>query len=176
MRAGNRDPQNVPQGVYPVHGEDRWIAITIKDDANWSDLCRLMNKPKWAEDPSLRTREGRNDAHDQIDIEIAAWTRPADGKQLESTLLEAGIPAGLVQRSSDLLVDKQYEHMKFYTRHVHGAMGEVPYAGHQYMIDKYDHGPLSASPLLGEHTFEILSDHLKLTEDEIADIAVSGAL
>jgi crotonobetainyl-CoA:carnitine CoA-transferase CaiB-like acyl-CoA transferase len=176
MRSGNRDPQNIPQGVYPVLGEDRWIAISIEDDANWSDLCRLMNKPKWAKDLSLRNREGRNDAHDQIDKEIAAWTKRADGKQLESTLLEAGIPAGLVQRSSDLLVDKQYEHMKFYRRHVHGAMGEVPYAGHQYRIDKYDHGPLSASPLLGEHTFEILSDHLKLTADEIADFAVSGAL
>ena len=55
-------------------------------------------------------------------------------------------------------------------------MGRVPYAGHQYSIKEYDHGPRSAAPLLGEHTFEVLSDLLQIDPDEIAEIAISGAL
>ena len=55
-------------------------------------------------------------------------------------------------------------------------MGNIPYAGHQYSIDDYDHGPRSAAPLLGEHTFEVLSELLEIDAEEIAEIAISGAL
>ena len=99
-----------------------------------------------------------------------------EGKELERKLLEAGIPAGVVARSSDLLSDPQYDHLGFYKWHEHGAMGRVPYAGHQYSIDNYDHGPRSAAPLLGEHTFDVLAELLGLDADEIAEIAISGAL
>ena len=55
-------------------------------------------------------------------------------------------------------------------------MGHIPYAGHQYSIEGYEHGPRAPAPLLGEHTFEVLSDLLDLDPDEIAEIAISGAL
>ena len=42
--------------------------------------------------------------------------------------------------------------------------------------DSYDHGPRSAAPMLGQHTFDVLADLLGLDTDEIAEIAISGAL
>lgn len=175
-RIGNRDLEIAPQGIYPAQGDDRWVGITIPDDTSWVVLQTLMGNPDWAKEKQYESAAGRIEAADLIDQRIGQWTIGYEGKELERKLLGSGIPAGLVARSSDLLTDPQYEHLNFYRWHEHGAMGQVPYAGHQYSIEQYDHGPRSAAPLLGEHTFEVLNDLLQIDADEIAEIAVSGAL
>ena len=81
-----------------------------------------------------------------------------------------------MQRTSDLRVDPQYLHRRFYHRLEHGEVGIVPYAGHQYRIRGYEHGPRTAAPMLGEHTFEVLTDFLGMTPDEVGDAAAAGAL
>ena len=175
-RRGNRDLDMGPQGVYPVQGDDRWIAITVQSDENWDSLQTLMGMPQWAAEKRFETTSGRIDAHDLLDRGISEWTVELDGHDLESKLLAEGVPAGLVARSSDLLADPQYQHLGFYRWHDHPEMGRVPYAGHQYSIEGYDHGPRAAAPLLGEHTFEVLSDFLDFNADAIAQLTIDGAL
>lgn len=175
-RRGNRDLDIGPQGVYPVQGEDRWIAITVQSDENWVSLQTLMGPPQWAKEKRFETTLGRIAAHDLLDKGISEWTAELDGCDLETKLLAVGIPAGLVARSSDLLTDPQYQHLGFYRWHDHPAMGRVPYAGHQYSIEGYDHGPRAAAPLLGEHTFEVLTDFLDFDADAIAQLAIDGGL
>lgn len=175
-RMGNRDPEVAPQGVYPCEGEDRWCAITIADDEQWAALVKFMDAPQWALAPELSTVEGRLAAHDAIDDEIAAWTADQDAATLERQLLDAGIAAGMVQRSSDLLADPQYAHRGFHRWLEHPRMGTVPYSGHQYKIAGYDHGPRFAAPMIGQHTYDVLSGELGLSDDEIAAAAAAGAL
>ena len=55
-------------------------------------------------------------------------------------------------------------------------MGNVPYAGHQYRISNYDNGPRGPAPLLGEHSFEVLTELLGLDEDELSLAFASGAV
>ena len=39
----------------------------------------------------------------------------------------------------------------------------------------YDHGPRFPAPCLGEHTYQVLSEVLRLDDDEIARVMGSGA-
>ena len=55
-------------------------------------------------------------------------------------------------------------------------MGEIPYAGHQYSISGYNNGPRGPAPLLGEHSFEVLSNVLGFSDEEIGDAFGSGAI
>ena len=91
-------------------------------------------------------------------------------------LQAADVPAGVVQRSSDLLTDPQYAHRGFYRYLEHGEMGRIPYAGHQYRIADYDNGPRGPAPMLGEHSFEVLSDLLGLSEEELSEAFAAGAI
>lgn len=175
-RNGNRDLDIAPQGAYPCMGEDRWCAITVADDDQWQWLVTLMGSPHWATAGELLTLEGRLANHDAIDEGIASWTATQQAAELERSLLDAGIAAGTVQRSSDLLNDPQYAHLGFYRWLEHPRMGLVPYAGHQYRIAGYDHGPRFAAPMLGQHTFDVLSNELGLSDNQIADLAAAGAL
>ena len=81
-----------------------------------------------------------------------------------------------MQRTRDLCVDPQVVHRGFYRRLPHPEVGDVPYAGHQYRIRGYDHGPRTAAPMLGEHTHHVLCELLGLSDDEFAEAAVADAL
>ena len=176
VRTGNRDANIAPQGVYPISGDDEWLAVSITNDESWVALVALLGHPTWATDPTLGTVEGRRAAHDLIDEELAKWTSGRDGAETEWLLADAGIAAGVVQGSGQLLADQQYAHRGFYAYLEHSEVGEVPYAGHQYRIDGYDHGPRHAAPCIGEHSYEVLSMVLGLEPEEIAEIAAADAL
>jgi len=91
-------------------------------------------------------------------------------------LQAAGIPAGMVQRSSDHLEDPQLRHRGFFRTLHHPEMGEVPYEGHQFRISGYDNGPRAPAPCLGEHSIQVLQDILGYGDEDLARIAASGVL
>lgn len=175
-RNGNRARHAAPQGVYPCAGDDEWLAIAVDSDAQWRALRRVLGDPDWAADPALETVAGRLAAHDALDAGLAAWTRSRDPREAMETLLAAGVPAGHVQRSSDLLRDPQYLHRRFHRWHEHPEMGRVPCSGHQFRIDGYDNGPRSAAPLIGGESFEVLSEALGFTPEQVAELMASGAI
>jgi len=175
-RLGNRSRYAAPEGIYPSSGKDQWIAISIETDAQWQALRRALGDPEWARAAGLETRAGRQAQHDAIDSGIAEWTRSRDRYAAMEALLAAGVPAGAVQRSSDLARDPQYLHREFQRFIEHPVMGRVPYAGVQYRIPGYRPGPFSYAPLLGEHTDRVLHEQLGMTADEIAAARAAGAL
>ena len=169
-RSGNRSRDAAPQGAYACAGEDQWIAIAIESDAEWLALRSLLGDPAWARAKDLDTVAGRLEAHDLIDEHLANWTRDQAPQDAMAQLTGAGIPAGHVQRSSDLLKDPQYQHRGFHRYLEHGEMGLVPYSGHQYRVSGYDHGPRSPAPLIGGDSFEVLTASLGLGDEQVADL------
>ena len=174
-RNGNIDPVAVPHDAYPCAGTDEWCAIAVEDDAQWRALRRALGDPAWAADPALDTAAGRRAAVEHINREIGAFTLRHESRALMLMLQAAGVPAGMVQRSSDHLEDPQLLHRQFFRRLEHPEMGEVPYEGHQFRISGYDNGPRFPAPCLGEHTFDVLADHLGMDVDEIAEAMANGA-
>jgi len=162
-RLGNRSRHAAPQGCYLCAGDDRWCAIAVDNDVQWRALCKEIDFAHKA----TATLQDRLDQHDEIDAVITQWTQSRSAQTVMQSLQSAGVPAGIVQRSSDLLADKQYDHRGFYQYLDHEAMGHIPYAGHQYKIRGYDNGPRGPAPMLGQHSFEVLAE-LGLTDEEIA--------
>ena len=175
-RNGNRSRFHAPQGCYPCAGDDNWCAIAVDDDEQWQRLCREMGRQDWLDDAQLATHDGRLAQHDAIDDGIAGWSHEQDAHELMQRLQRAGVPAGAVQRSSDLLKDPQYAERHFYRYYDHPEMGHIPYAGHQYRISGYDSGPRGPAPLLGQHSFEVLSELLGMSDEEVAAAYASGAI
>ncbi len=174
-RNGNHDPASAPHDAYPCAGEDQWCAIAVETDGQWRKLRAALGEPGWARDPALETVEGRLAQAEEIDRHLAAFTAAHEPLDLMAMLQEAGVPVGMVQRSSDHLRDPQLAHRRFFRPLQHPEMGEVPYEGHQYRIEGYDNGPRMPAPCLGEHTYEVLTEVLGIEAEEAAEILVSGA-
>jgi hypothetical protein len=113
---------------------------------------------------------------ERIDAELGAFTRQLPPRELMERLQAAGVPAGMVQRSSDHVLDPQLLHRQFFRPMLHPEMGEVPYEGHQFRIGGYDSGPRFPAPCLGEHSLQVLQEILGYSDEDLARVAASGAL
>ena len=74
-RRGNRGFGGVIQNLYRCAGapdEDDWIAVTVRDDQQWSALVDLMGRPAWC-DEGLATVAGRRERADDIDRRLQEW-------------------------------------------------------------------------------------------------------
>ena len=174
-RNGNFDAACVPHDAYPCSGEDQWCAIAVETNEQWHNLCSVIGAPEWAKNTEFATVEGRRANGSQINERLGSFTSQHEPRALMDLLQAGGVPAGMVQRSSDHLQDPQLAHRDFFRRLEHPEMGEVPYEGHQYRIAGYDNGPRMPAPCLGEHTYDVLTEVLGFDIDEVTEILVSGA-
>jgi benzylsuccinate CoA-transferase BbsF subunit len=175
-RNGNRSPYMAPHGVFPCQGEDQWCAIAVETDQQWTGLQAAMGSPDWAKDLKFDKVEDRLANQEEIEIKLSEWTQVRPPKAVMEALHAEGVPAGVVQRSSDLQRDPQLAHRRFFRDLEHQEMGTIPYPGHQFRISGYDSGPRSAAPVLGQHNDEVLRDVLGMTDEEITEAIIAGAL
>ncbi len=175
-RMGNESPRFAPHGAYPCAGDDEWIAIAVETDGQWLALRKALGSPAWASSSALESAAGRLAARAEIDARLGEFTAGRDRYELMATLQDAGVPAGVVQRSHDLLADPQMAHRGFFHPMVHPEMGEVPYEGHMFNIAGYESGPRFPAPCFGEHNATVLLEILGMNDDEFADAIASGAL
>ncbi len=175
-RQGNRSDTAAPHGAYPCSGDDQWCAVAVENDGQWAGLRRAMGSPAWATDGRYATAQGRLEFQEEIDRHLGQWTRGKPAAEVMSLLTAEEVPAGVVQRSSDLLGDPQLAHRSFFRPLDHPEMGNVPYSGHQFRISGYDSGPRSPAPLLGQHNDHVLRDLLGMSDEDIAEAAIAGAL
>ena len=175
-RNGNRSAFMAPHGAFPCRGDDQWCTVAVENDGQWAGLHRAMGEPEWAKDERFENAEGRLAHQDEIETKLSEWTQTLPPKVVMETLNREGVPAGVVQRSSDLQQDPQLAHRGFFRNLDHQEMGTIPYPGHQFRISGYDSGPRSGAPVLGQHNDEVLRDILGMTEDEITEAIIGGAL
>ena len=175
-RNGNRSDVAAPQGAYPCAGDDQWCAIAVDTEQQWEDLRLTMGDPAWAGYDRFKSVEDRLSNHDEIDGHIGQWTMDKTAQEVMELLQSHGVPSGVVQRSSDLLQDPQLAHCNLYRYMDHPEMGNIPYTGHQFRIQGYDSGPRSPAPLLGQHNEYVLKDLLGMTDEDMIEAVIAGAI
>jgi len=175
-RNGNRDRQMSPHGIYPCHGEDRWVAIAVADDEQWQCLCNVMGNPEWAKDPKFSTIFSRKEHEDDLDKLIGDWTRNYSPQQVMTKLQDAGVPAGIVQTAEDLLNDPQLKHRQHFRVLDHPEIGPHSYQAPAYRLSRTPCDIKRPAPCLGEHNAYVYRDILGFSDDEIADMLVEGVI
>ena len=174
-RNGNRQPDAAPHGAYRCAG-DRWCVIAVTTDEEWRSFCDVIDAPALAADPHFATLEGRKSNEDELDREVEQWTIERDAFEVMERLQGRGVPAGVVQKGEDVLEhDPQLRHRNFYQRLDHPALGtyRAPQASFRLSEAPCE---LQRARLLGEDTYEVLSQSLGYDEAEIERFALGGAL
>jgi benzylsuccinate CoA-transferase BbsF subunit len=176
VRRGNRAEDAAPHAVYPCRGEERWIAIAVFSDDEWQRLCGALGDEGLAGDARFASVAGRLEHQDSLDARLAEHTRSCDAFELMARLQDAGVEAGAVQRADDLNRDPQLAHRGHFETLRHAHLGELRFEHYGIELSGSPRRLRQPGPNLGEHTREILSDDLGMTESEIAAMAESGVL
>ena len=101
-RIGNRDPFAAPHGVYRCQGEDRWCAIAVQTEEQWTAFCRAIGSPDWCGEEAFESLDGRLANQDRLDKLVGEWTAGYTAEDAMTRLQEAGVPASLVSQGKDL--------------------------------------------------------------------------
>lgn len=175
-RTGNHLEGYAPRGVYPVRGEDRWIAISIASDPQWQALVNVLGGDDLA-NPNWAKAEERQTAADRIDQAIAVRTADRDGYELLEELQAHGVVTGVLQNASDLIDrDPQLKHRGHWRYLPHAEMGDSLYNGPPFEFASGPIGPRFAAPLLGEHNSEVLTKQVGLSAADIEELTGEGVL
>lgn len=177
MPPGNRawEPAVAPHNTYRCAGEDRWVAIAVMNDAEWSALKLALGDPDWAEDARFATNEARVQHQDDLDTRIEEWTSTREDYDVMCALQAAGIRAGAVQKASDRFErDPQLAARDWWHVLPHDELGDCNYDGVVPKLSRTPGSLRNASPLLGEHTHEVMREVLGMNDDEIAENEMAG--
>jgi crotonobetainyl-CoA:carnitine CoA-transferase CaiB-like acyl-CoA transferase len=167
----NRSPHAVPHGVYPAAGEDRWVAISVRNDAQWRALRDMAGLPG---DGDLARRRG---AEEEIDAALAAWTRGAEAAGLVARLQGAGVPAAVVATGQDLVeADEQLAARDFYQVLEHPIAGPVRHEGIVARLSATPGALTSPAPLLGQDTVAVLRELLDVRDEQLAALDAAGVI
>jgi benzylsuccinate CoA-transferase BbsF subunit len=166
VRRGDASLVRAPEGVYRCSGDDRWCAITVETDAQWEVLAEIIgfeSPPGWPQQPDSTFRL----AHaPELDDRIAAWTVSRQPREVQERLQAAGIAAYEVLNSQGLAEDPQLAARGHFVERDHPQMGPHLYEMPPFRLDEH---PLriERSPLIGEHTNEVLGECLGMSPAEI---------
>jgi len=170
-REGNRSFRSAPHGAYRCQGEDRWLAVSVSNDAQWQGLLAALGNPSWGQDPRFVSQNDRLAHGEELDRLVEAWTVQHDAEAAADTLQKAGVPAGVVQNCLDLHQDPRLEAWGMFQYLAHKEMGPSPYEGHQFHLSKTPGELRWAAPVMGQHNEYIFKEILGLSQEEIVRLA-----
>jgi benzylsuccinate CoA-transferase BbsF subunit len=166
-RDGNRRPEHSPSGVFRCLGDDAWIAVVARDDAEWQSLATVVGRGDLAVEPRFASLVARKANEDELEAELAGAFLPRERWEVASALQEVGVPAWPVVSSEDLLADRNLRARGFWRTLSHPEIGEMTAPSAPFVDGDGRTGPERAAPLLGEHTREIALSLLGLTDAEV---------
>jgi crotonobetainyl-CoA:carnitine CoA-transferase CaiB-like acyl-CoA transferase len=176
-RAGNRGPGASPQGVYRCRGDDDWVALAVHGDAAWSGLAALIGRQELGHDTVLTTEAGRRSQADQIDKLVGDWTIQRTVADAVRALREHGVAAAAVAAPPALLDDEHLLARGFWETVEHPVVGSYHCTGMPFSFVGRPRGWVrTPPPVYGQHTREVLTDVLGLTDDDLAELRTAGVI
>ncbi len=180
VREGNRVKFAAPHGAYQVRDAvdrpDRWLAIACLDDGEWRRFAGAAGHAEWADDARFATLADRKANEDALDALVADWARDQDGDAALARLQAADVPSGLVLNATEVLNDEQMVAREYFRYLEHPEAGLRAQDGSGFKLSKTPCEPMRASPMLGEHTYEVATEILGLTPEEIGDLVAEQVL
>jgi len=172
---GNRNESMAPHGVFPVAGDDKWIAIAIATDDEFAQLCDALGVPSMASDPKFARLLGRLDNVEELERRIAARTRTHQRDELVTILRERGLAAGPIYSTPELMQDPVFSKSSMLVNLKHGEVGERVVPGLPVNFSGIDLDYRGA-PMIGEHTDEVMNALLGYSPEEIARLKEAKVL
>jgi formyl-CoA transferase len=177
-RAGNDSGGGQPGWILKCKGwetDPNAYIYFITQAPVWGPICDLIGEPTWKTDPEYATPKARLPKLKQIFARIEDWTTTKTKFEVMKLCNEVDIPVGPILSMKEIAEDQSLRKTGTVVEVDHPKRGKYLTVGNPIkMSDSIS--DVKRSPLLGEHTDEILTDVLGYSKKELADIKLSGAI
>lgn len=162
----------LPTGVYPC--ADGYVTMLISP--NWWDrFCRMLGRPELITDPAMTANLLSLDFAVEVDGLVYPWLLERTKQQVMEAGQAEGIPISAINNAADVARDPALLARGFWTPIEHPVAGTVTMPGLPFRMLGTP-GELRRAPLLGEHTFEVLTQRLGYAPEDVARLRQSNII
>ncbi|QEW23306.1 Formyl-coenzyme A transferase (plasmid) [Paracoccaceae bacterium] len=177
-RAGNDSGGGQPGRILKCKGwetDPNAYTYFITQAAVWEKVCDVIGEPEWKTKPGYATPPERLDKLDEIFGRIEEWTMTKTKFEVMDTCNPLDIPVGPILSTKEIMEDEGLRKTGTIVDVDHPERGRYVTVGCPIKLSE---SPVEVvrSPLLGEHTMEILRDVLGYDGEALARVVDSGAV
>ena len=176
-RGGNAGGGGQPGWVLKCKGwetdPNAYIYFTIQEQ-DWGPTCQALGKPEWINDPAYSTARARQSHIFQIFADIEKWLADKTKYQAIDQLRPFGVPCAPVLSMKEIAYDPALRASGTIVEVPHKQRGAYLTVGSPIKFSDFT-PEITGSPLLGEHTGEVLAG-LGYTPEHIARLRQANVL
>jgi formyl-CoA transferase len=177
-RAGNDSGGGQPGWIVKCKGwetDPNAYIYFITQAPVWGPICDLIGKPEWKTDADYATPPARLPRLRQIFDTIEDWTKTKTKFEVMDICNGHDIPVGPILSMKEIAEEKSLRATGTVVEVDHPGRGKYLTVGNPIKLSDSP-ADVRRSPLLGEHTEEILRDVLGYSAKEVGEIKLSGAI
>lgn len=173
-RLGNAHPNIVPYQDFPTADGD--FILTVGNDSQFRKFADVAGHPQWVDDPRFATNKQRVAHRAELIPLIRQATVFKTTAEWVAALESAGVPCGPINDVSQVFEDPQVRARGLKVELPHALGGVVPQVASPIRLSGTPVEYRRAPPLLGEHTLEVLTSVLGLSDGDVMALREAGVL
>jgi formyl-CoA transferase len=177
-RAGNDSGGGQPGWILKCKGwetDPNAYIYFITQAPVWEKICDVIGKPEWKTDPDYAKPAARLPRLRHIFDTIEEWTKTKTKFELMDLLNKYDIPCGPILSMKEIAEEPSLRETGTIVEVDHPTRGKYLSVGNPIKLSDSP-AEVRRSPLLGEHTEEILRDVLGYSEADVRRIRGAGAV
>ena len=174
-RNSNRS-NTAPSGIFPCApgGANDWIYVFARQNDHWHRLLKLLGREELIGDPRYETATARGERMDEVNAMVADWTKRRDKHEAMRIIGAAGVPAGAVLDTMELMNEPSFTER--------GILQVMDHPSGAFKMPswpvRFDGRPpkLAPAPLLGQHSAEVFGGWLGMNAGDIETLRKEGVI
>ena len=175
-RSGNASGGGQPGWAVKTKpgGPNDYVYVIIQPPG-WAHLMRVIGREELIDDPEWSTPQKRLPKLDQCFAMIEEWTKTKTKFEVMETLNPLNVPCGPILSIEELINEEALVKTGTVVEVDHPERGKYRTVGNPIKLSDSP-TEVKRSPLLGEHTEEILADVLGYGAEDIDSLRAAGAI
>ena len=154
---------------------DGWLIVAATNEAMWDRVCEALDRPDLLDDPRFATRGARSDHAQDLEREVAKWFLERTTQEASDHLSRFSVPCAPVNDVAQAANDPHLSEREILMEVPDPIAGSIHVAG---KMIKFSRTPMvvGSTPMVGEHTEEVLRDILGYSGERIRALEESGVV
>jgi formyl-CoA transferase len=166
----------VPAGIFPCApgGPNDWVYVFARQPDHWHRLLKVLGREDLIGNPNYDTPKARGERVKEINEMVADWTRRRDKHEAMRIIGAAGVPAGAVLDTMELMNEPSFEQRGILQVMQHPT---GPFKMPSWPV-RFDGRPpkLAPAPLLGQHSTQVLGEWLGISAGDVEALRKEGVI
>ncbi len=173
---GTRHPIATPFQAFPT--KDGWIVLALSwgVENQWELFCATIGRTDLIDDPRFDTGPLRTEHHAELEPMLNEALRQKSTGEWLREFDAIGLPCGMLNNIAQAAEHPQVVARRMLVEVEHPRIGRMKLPDTPVKLSRTPGGIKGPPPALGQHTHEVLSALLGLSEEELAELAAAGVI